>query len=305
MNEKTPKSDTRKEKEDVETFTDEEHAEAYLLAGFPTKRGEWSDGMGQTIANVRSMSLFFCPAMRVLKGRGNTIQRLCQQEEHSLPAVTRRPFNDLSSGESTTFEAILQVDRILKLIASHKSTKVRAATKVSIGGRMRPFTLPENSVIPSYVWINYPLISEYRKQFGDIGRTRMAQILFGDEYGSFFHSIEDGEKRKGIVYDYRITMFTADLILIALKTIYEAFPEARGGKFDEEPRFEQFFDTSHTAGLGAYKKTKPLPSAAGNMQRSASTASIQRLKERAIAYATKFKEQADKKTKEKEKETSS
>ena len=57
------------------------------------------------VNNFRSFSVFFCPIMRYLAGRGQTIERACESRLGNI-TVERRYLNKLSAGEPVTLVKI-------------------------------------------------------------------------------------------------------------------------------------------------------------------------------------------------------
>jgi len=249
-------------------FSEEENAIAWLLAGFDSDRTTWSDHTATEIGNVRAMSLFFCPLMGKLRGRGKTIQKICQRHPvlKSLN-VQRRHLNTLARGESVTLDSVLHVFRVLNAIAACEDEEVMATTVVRRRSRDVCLVFEENDVIPSHIWVKRALITAFRDHFG-ITRKKLAEIMFGEgKYDDFFHVLEEGEKAKNTEYDYRVTPFTKECVLFTLNSLFESLPAPQDRLGYSPPSSGELFDASSTAGFGGYNRTKALPMDKGNLTR--------------------------------------
>jgi hypothetical protein len=233
-------------------FSEEDNAIAWLLAGHDSDRTIWSDHTATEITNVRAMSLFFCPLMGQLRGRGKTIQKKCNEHAALMPLnVQRRHLNTLARGESVTLDSVLHVYKVLNAIAVCHEEKVKATTRVRRRNRDACLVFEENDVIPSHIWVKRTLITAFRDNFG-ISRNKLAEIMFGDgKYDDFFHVLEDGEKAKNTEYDYRVTPFTKECILFTMTGLFESLPVSQGNHRYTLPSSGELFDASSTAGLEA------------------------------------------------------
>ena len=272
-------------------FTAEENAVALLLAGFPSDRSEWSHDMATEVANIRAMSLFFCPLMILMKNRGKTIQKRCDAHPtlRSLK-VQRRPINTLARGDAVTLDMILHVHKVLDAIKDCDDKEIRAITRIDRRKRDVCLTFEENDVIPSHFWVDRARITEFRSHF-NLGPRKLAGLMFGSDskYDLFFETIETGEKIGDVEYDFRVTAFTRDCILFLMNTLFEEMGGYR------PPSVGEIFQASSKAGLGAYNRTKALPIWSGNLTRAMTPEHKNGIKDRVMSFA----KSAPKKTKRK------
>jgi hypothetical protein len=266
-------------------FAAEDNAIAWLLAGFNSDRSSWSDDTATEVANTRTMSLFYCPLMALLRGRGKTVQKACRDHPKlSRLNVQRRPFNTLARGDAVTLDMILHVFNVLNAIAQCDDEKVKATTRVKRRNRDVCLVLEENDVVPSHLWVNRVPITLFRDHF-NISRKRFAELMFGpDKYDHFFQMIEEGEKIKDVEYDFRVTVFTKECMIFAIETLFDAVGNRLQDREYTPPTTGELFSTSSKAGLGAYNRTKALPMQDGNLTRRMKAEDKTAIEERIKAY---------------------
>lgn len=233
--------------------------EAFLLATYASDPTRWDDSDRFRILRSRNQKLFFCPGLSALRGRASAVARMSTMLAGDIPRLKRGMLSRAISGEPVTLDQLVRCHIVFEAIAAHRDPLVQEVSLVREHGKIRPFQIKENGVVPSYYWVDGRLLSDFLAGFGISTKIAGTLLLGHTEHASrlFDRLIDDATT-------YRITPYLRDRIYVLLQEIHAQL-DPIDPSFRSLPPVDSFFNSSRAVGEElAMGRVRALPIEKGN-----------------------------------------